>query len=66
MHCEQISSVTEKIPSRDHTERMLGLKTIHKNNSKIIFVSKDDYPEPKTYFVPSDISTAAFFIVLLC
>jgi 3-phosphoshikimate 1-carboxyvinyltransferase len=64
LHSEQVTSVSEKLPSRDHTEKMLGLKTKLNENGKITFVSQDDYPVPKTYFVPSDISTAAFFIVL--
>ena len=64
LHSEQITSVIEKFPSRDHTEKMLDLKTKSTNSGKITFVSKDDYPVPKTYFVPSDISTAAFFIIL--
>ena len=64
LHSEQITSVIEKLPSRDHTEKMLGLKTRFNESGKITFVSKDDYPVPKTYFIPSDISTAAFFIIL--
>ena len=64
LHSEQITSVSEKFPSRDHTEKMLGLTTKATENGKITFVSKDDYPVAKTYFVPSDISTASFFIVL--
>ncbi len=64
LHLEKMTSVIEKFPSRDHTEKMLGLKSNFKENSKITFVSKDDYPVSKTYFVPSDISTASFFIVL--
>ena len=64
LHAEQITSVSEKFPSRDHTEKMLGLTTKITEKGKITFVSKDDYPVPKTYFVPSDISTASFFIIL--
>jgi 3-phosphoshikimate 1-carboxyvinyltransferase len=64
LHCDGITSVIEKIPSRDHTERMLGLKTEVTALGKISYASKENYPEPKEYIVPSDISTAAFFIVL--
>ena len=64
LHSEQFTSVMEKFPSRDHTEKMLGLKTKKIDSGKITFVSKDDYPVSKTYLVPSDISSAAFFIVL--
>ena len=43
---------------------MLGLRIEEKENKKYIYSSLKNYPEPKEYFVPSDISTAAFFIVL--
>jgi 3-phosphoshikimate 1-carboxyvinyltransferase len=64
LHCEGVTSVIEKFPSRDHTEKMLGLKTETTPNGKISYASKTNYPEPKEYIVPSDISTASFFIVL--
>ncbi|MHB1688776.1 MAG: 3-phosphoshikimate 1-carboxyvinyltransferase [Ignavibacteriaceae bacterium] len=64
LHCDGVSSVIEKIPSRDHTERMLGLKTGYNFTGKISYVSKENYPMSKEYLIPSDISTAAFFIVL--
>ena len=64
LHCNGITSITEKIPSRDHTERMLGLKSKIISTGKTAFVSKENYPEPNDYFIPSDISTSAFFIVL--
>lgn len=61
---DEVTSVIENYPSRDHTERMLGLKTEEINGKKISYSSRNNYPDPKEYFVPSDISTAAFFIVL--
>jgi 3-phosphoshikimate 1-carboxyvinyltransferase len=64
LHTGQITSITEKFISRDHTERMLGLKTKITEKGKIIFASEENYPVPQTYFVPSDISTAGFFIIL--
>ncbi len=64
LHSPRITSVVEKYPSRDHTERMLGLKTAVRNSLKISYVSEENYPQPKVYFIPSDISTASFFIVL--
>jgi 3-phosphoshikimate 1-carboxyvinyltransferase len=64
LHCENETSVIEKLPSRDHTERMLGLKTEYIEGKKISYVSKANYPSAKEYFVPSDFSTSAFFIVL--
>ncbi len=64
LHLEDKTCVIEKLPSRDHTERMLGLKIEEKGNRKFVYSSLKNYPEPKEYFVPSDISTAAFFIAL--
>lgn len=64
LHADTPTTVIEKIPSRDHTERMLGLKVITADEGKISYSSRDNYPEPREYLVPSDISTAAFFIVL--
>ncbi len=64
LHLEDETCVIEKLPSRDHTERMLGLEVEENENKKLIYSSKKNYPEPKEYFVPSDISTAAFFIIL--
>jgi 3-phosphoshikimate 1-carboxyvinyltransferase len=68
LHCDGITSVTDKYATRDHTERMLNLKTSFLPDSggrvKVIYSSKENYPEATSYFVPSDISTAAFFIVL--
>lgn len=64
LHLEQLSSVTESVPTRNHTENLLNLKTGKVNNHNVIYASKENYPESKEYLVPSDISTAAFFIVL--
>jgi 3-phosphoshikimate 1-carboxyvinyltransferase len=64
LHLDEPTCVIEKFPTRDHTERMLGLKTGIKNNNKVIYSSKEYYPEINEYIIPSDISTAAFFIVL--
>jgi len=64
LHLAGTSSVIEKLPSRNHTELMLNLKTEIKDDNKISYVSKENYPQPKEYYVPSDISTAVFFIIL--
>ena len=64
LHIKEDTIVVENIPSRDHTERMLGLNVERVANNKLIYSSKKNYPEPNEYFVPSDISTAAFFIIL--
>ncbi len=64
LHCNDITTVNENIPSRNHTEIMLGLKSTASQSGNTVFVSKENYPVTKEYFVPSDISTASFFIVL--
>jgi 3-phosphoshikimate 1-carboxyvinyltransferase len=64
LHLEEETKVIEKTESRDHTERMLGLKVTIENGKNVILVSKKNYPLPKEYFVPGDISTAAFFLPL--
>ena len=43
---------------------MLGLKIINSDKKIISVVSQHNYPEANEYFIPSDISTASFFIVL--
>lgn len=58
------SKVIEPVPTRNHTENLLHLKVDRTDESKRIFVSRKNYPSAKDYFVPSDISTASFFIVL--
>jgi 3-phosphoshikimate 1-carboxyvinyltransferase len=64
LHLDEETTVIERIPSRDHTERMLGLIVSYQGTNKIIHVSKKDYPIANEYFVPGDISTAAFFLPL--
>ncbi len=62
LHAEGKTKIIEKIPTRDHTERLLGLKVVSENGEKIIEV-KPIKIEPRHYFIPGDISTSAFFIV---
>lgn len=64
LHLDESTTVIENLPSRNHTETMLGLKTEKHGRGNKVYVSKKDYPQPKEYFVPSDISSSAFFIVL--
>lgn len=65
LHSDELSTVNEQNSfSRDHTERMLGLTTENIGNSKITKVSSSNFPKAGEYFVPGDISTASFFIVL--
>ena len=62
------TSVLEKTPTRDHTERMLrwfgvDVKETDAENGKLISVSGDAELTAKDLLVPSDVSSAAFFLV---
>ncbi len=64
LHLGDTTTVIENSPSRNHTERMLGLKTEVINGKYFSYVSKENYPVPKDYVIPGDISTAVYFIVI--
>lgn len=64
MHIDDQTRIYEKLCTRDHSERMLGLDVRSSENGNVISVSRKNYPMPQDYFIPADISTAAFFIVL--
>ena len=64
LHFDSETCVIESVQTRNHTEKLLGLRTESKSDGIHIFSSKKKYPQPIDYFIPSDISTAAFFIVL--
>jgi 3-phosphoshikimate 1-carboxyvinyltransferase len=65
LHSDETTTVVEKSTmSRDHTERMIGLPVEVIGNTKTTKASSSYYPTAGEYFVPGDISTAAFFIVL--
>ena len=64
LHCDEVTTVIEKEQTRDHTEKMLGLPVKVTEGKIISSSSKKYYPEAKEYFVPGDISTSAFHIIL--
>jgi len=64
LHLEDETIVIEHAKTRNHTETLLGLRVEEDEDQRKIFVSKSDYPQAKEYLVPSDISTASFFIIL--
>ena len=65
MQNEDFTTVKENnLFTRDHTERMLNLPIEINRGKKITKISSAFYPKPADYFIPGDISTAAFFIVL--
>ncbi len=63
LHSEGKSKIIEKIETRDHTERLFGLKISYENGKKIIEVEGGVKIDSNYYFIPNDISSAAFFIV---
>lgn len=64
LHLDDETTIIEKVQTRDHTERMLNCRIEEVENKKLIHVSQKNYPVARDYVIPSDISTAAFFIVL--
>ena len=64
LNLEDETYVIETMQTRNHTENLLGLKIIKQNGRTISIVSKRNYPDPKEYFIPGDISSAMYFIVL--
>ena len=64
LHLDSETTIIETSPTRNHTENLLGLKVVHQEGKIISYSSRDYYPEPKNYFIPGDISSAMFFIVL--
>lgn len=64
LHLEGETAVIENEATRNHTEKMLGLPVIVEGNTRKIISSKKHYPGPMDFYVPSDISSAAFFIAL--
>lgn len=68
LNAEGITSVLEKTPTRDHTERMLRWLGVEVNKEKTddgvrLSVSGDAALTARDISVPSDLSSAAFFIV---
>jgi len=61
---DEETTVIEPVATRNHTEVMLGLATEEIDGKNVVKISSKNYPLPKEYIVPSDISTAAFFMVL--
>ena len=64
VHLDEETCVIENDVIRNHTELMLDLKIEERENQRLIYSSKKDYPKSAEYFTPSDISSASFLIVL--
>ena len=64
LHLEDETLVIESQQTRNHTETLLDLSVIKDSGITTSSVSKRNYPEPKEYFIPGDISSAMFCVVL--
>lgn len=64
LHLEDETVVIESQQTRNHTENLLDLRVVKEEERIISSVSKNNYPEAKNYFIPGDISSAMFFVVL--
>ncbi len=64
LHHDEETSVIETEQTRNHTEKMLGLPVKIMDKKIISSSSKKYYPKAYDYFIPGDISSTAFHIVL--
>lgn len=65
LNAEGATTISEKTPTRDHTERMLtAMGADLAVDSKEIRLYPGRDLEPQDFLVPGDISSAAFFLVL--
>jgi 3-phosphoshikimate 1-carboxyvinyltransferase len=62
LFADSVTTVIEKSKSRDHTERMLGLQSETINGCNVVEVHAEMKIEGKKFFVPGDMSAAAFFL----
>lgn len=63
LYADGETTVIETLPSRDHTERMMGLPIFDDGTRRHISVQGGMVIEPRTWAVPGDFSAAAFFLV---
>ena len=62
LFADNLSTIIESTKTRDHTERMLGLKSEIINGCNLVEVHPDMKVEGKKFFIPGDMSAAAFFL----
>ncbi|PIQ60069.1 MAG: 3-phosphoshikimate 1-carboxyvinyltransferase [Bacteroidetes bacterium CG12_big_fil_rev_8_21_14_0_65_60_17] len=62
LFAEGETTVIESTPTRDHTERMLGLSTVEMGEDRYISSTRENRPRPGMWSIPGDFSAAAFFI----
>ena len=63
LYADGETTVIENTPTRDHTERMLGLGSVEFGDQKIITVRGGSTVRGRTWPVPKDFSGAACFLV---
>lgn len=63
LFAEGETTVIETLPSRDHTERMLGLDVFQIGEARYLTVQQGHSIAARTWTVPRDFSAAAFFLV---
>ncbi len=63
LYADGETTLIETLPSRDHTERMMGLPIFDEGDRRHISVEGGMRIEPRTWAVPGDVSGAAFFVV---
>ncbi len=62
LFADGLTTIIENSKTRDHTERMLALRSATENGCNIIEVQSDMKIDGKKFFVPGDMSAAAFFL----
>lgn len=60
---EGVTTVLEEKESRDHTERLLGLRSERVEGGRLIKSSRADKVPSQSYTVPGDFSAASFWLV---
>lgn len=63
LYAEGRTEVVERIPTRDHTERMLGLRPERRGDSVVVGVEGGTGPEPRQFLIPGDFSAAMYLLV---
>ena len=63
LYAEGETTVVETLPSRDHTERMLGLDVFEMGGTRYLTIKKGRRIPARTWTVPRDFSAAAFLLV---
>ena len=63
LYADGETTVVEPVPTRDHTERMLGLSAVEMGGERRLTISPKHRIAARTWSVPRDFSAAAFFLV---